>query len=63
MAMAMKEKLLFVWILAAVAFGFFFRHFWGCAAYVIEKIVALSFLSLPCVAKFAVAICGVWLLP
>jgi hypothetical protein len=63
MAMAMKEKLLFIWILAAVAFGFLFRHFWSCAAYLIEKIVALSLVSLPCVAKFAVAICGVWLLP
>jgi hypothetical protein len=63
MAMAMKEKLLFVWILVAVAIGFFFRHFWGCAAYVIEKIVALSFVSLPCVAKFALAICGICLLP
>jgi hypothetical protein len=63
MAMAMKEKLLFVWILVAVAIGFFFRHFCGCAAYVIEKIVALSFVSLPCVAKFALAICGICLLP
>jgi hypothetical protein len=40
-----------------------FRHFWSCAAYVLEKIVALSFVSLPCVAKVAVAICGVCLLP
>jgi hypothetical protein len=63
MAMATKEKLLFVWILVAVAFGFLLRHFWSCAAYMIEKIVALSLVSLPCVAKFAVAICGVWLLP
>ncbi len=61
--MATKEKLLFVWILVAVAFGFLFRHFWSCAAYVIEKVVALSVVSLPCVAKFAVAVCGVCLLP
>jgi hypothetical protein len=61
--MAMKEQLLVVWILALVAFGFLFRHFWSCALYVMEKIVALSLVSLPCVAKFAVAVCGVWLLP
>jgi hypothetical protein len=61
--MAMKEKLLVVWILAMVAFSFLFRHFWSCAVYVIEKIVALSFVSFPCLAKFAVAICGVCFLP
>jgi hypothetical protein len=61
--MAMKEQLLVVWILALVAFSFLFRHFWSCALYVMEKIVALSLVSIPCVAKFAVAVCGVWLLP
>jgi len=61
--MTMNEKILVVWILAVVAFSFLFRHFWSCAAYVLEKIVALSLVSLPCVAKFAVAICGVCLLP
>jgi hypothetical protein len=63
MAMTMNEKLLVVWILAVVAFSFLVRHFWSCAAYLIEKIVALSFVSLPCVAKVAAAICGVCLLP
>jgi hypothetical protein len=63
MAMTMNEKLLVVWILAVVAFSFLFRHFWSCALYVIEKMVAFSFVALPCVAKFTVAICGVWLLP
>jgi hypothetical protein len=61
--MAMNEKLLVVWILALVAFSFLFRHFWSCAAYVLEKIVALSLVSMPCLAKFALAICGVCLLP
>jgi len=61
--MTMNEKLLVVWILAMVAFSFLFRHFWSCAVYVIEKIVALSLVSLLCVAKVAVAICGVCFLP
>jgi hypothetical protein len=61
--MAMKEQLLVVWFLALVAFSFLFRHFWSCAAYVLEKIVALSLVTIPCVAKFAVAVCGMWLLP
>jgi hypothetical protein len=61
--MAMKEQLPVVWILALVALSFLFRHFWSCALYVMEKIVALGLVSIPCVAKFVVAVCGVWLLP
>jgi hypothetical protein len=63
MAMTMKEKLLFLWILVAVAVSFAISHFWGFAVYVLENAVALSFVSLPSLAKFAAGICGIQLLP
>ena len=59
MAMTMKEILLIVWILALVALAFFFRHFWSCAVYLMQKAVALSFIPLPSLVKLAAVICGV----
>jgi hypothetical protein len=61
--MAMKDKLLVLWILAAVAFSFFFSHFWGWALSALEKAVALGFTSLPGLAMFAAGICGVHFMP
>jgi hypothetical protein len=63
MAMSMKEKLLFLWTLAVVAFSIFFRHFWASTIYVLGRAVALNLVSLPSLAKFAVVVCGVHLLP
>jgi hypothetical protein len=63
MAMSINEKLLFVWLLVVVGFGFVFRHFWLSTVYALSRAVALNLISLPSLAKFAVVICGVQLLP
>ena len=60
--MNMKEKLLFVWILAMVAFSFFFSHFWSFTVHALEQTVALHAISSPVVAKFAAGFSGVQLL-
>jgi len=61
--MSIYEKLLFVWLLVVVGFGFVFRHFWLSTVYALSRAVALNLISLPSMAKFAVVICGVHLLP
>jgi hypothetical protein len=57
--MSMKEKLLLVWILVVVTFGFLFHHFlrWTICAF--QKAVALSFIPLPGLVKTAAGIWGV----
>ncbi|HEX7698318.1 MAG TPA: hypothetical protein VF394_13005 [Candidatus Acidoferrum sp.] len=57
--MSMKEKLLFVGLLVAVAFGFVFRHFWASAVYALGRAVALNLVSSPGLAKLAAGICGI----
>ena len=61
--MSMKEKLLFVWLLVVVACGLVFRHFWASTVYALGRVVALNLVSLPGLAKLAVGIFGVHLLP
>jgi ABC-type enterochelin transport system permease subunit len=61
MAMSMNEKLLLVWLLVVVAFGFVFRHFWTSAVYALGRAAALNLGSLPGFAKFAAVILGVHL--
>jgi hypothetical protein len=63
MAMSMKEKLLLVWLLVVVAFGFVFRHFWVSTVYALGRAVAMNLVSLPGLAKFAAVICTVHVLP
>jgi ABC-type Fe3+-siderophore transport system permease subunit len=63
MAMSMKEKILLVWLLVVVAFGFVFRHFWASTVYALGRAVAMNLGSLPGLAKFAAVICSVHLLP
>jgi hypothetical protein len=63
MAMSMKEKIFFLWFLVAVLFSFLLRHFWASTIDVFGRAVALNLVSLPSLAKFAVVICGVQLLP
>jgi len=63
MAMSMKEKLLLVWLLVVVAFGFVFRHFWASTVYALGRAVAMNLVSLPGLAKFAAVICSMHLLP
>jgi hypothetical protein len=60
MAMSMKEKLLFLWVLVMVAVGFMFRHFWACTIYAIGRAVALNVVSLPGLAKFTAGIFGMF---
>jgi len=63
MAMSMNERLFFIWLLVVVIFGFVSRHFWAVTVYALSRAVALNLISLPGLAKFAVVICGVHLLP
>jgi hypothetical protein len=63
MAMAIKEKFLFVWMLMAVIVAFVFRHFWDCLAYAFERGVAFGLVSLPGLVKLAAVICSLRLLP
>jgi hypothetical protein len=63
MAMSMKKKLLFVWILVVVLFSILFRHFWAITVYALSKAIVLNHVSLPGFAKFAAGICGMHFLP
>jgi hypothetical protein len=63
MAMSINEKLLFMWLLVVVIFGFVFRHCWLSTVYALSKVVALNLFSLPGLAKLAAGILGVLLLP
>ena len=50
--MSMNEKLLFLWLLVVVVFGFIFHHFLANAIYEFGKAIAMSLISLPGLAKF-----------
>jgi hypothetical protein len=63
MAMSTKEKLLFVWILAVVAFSLVFHRFWASTIYALGKAVAINLISLPGLAKCVMGFLGVTLLP
>jgi len=52
-----KEKLLVVWILVVVAFGFLFHHFLSWTVWAFQRAVASSFLPLPGLVNFAAGIC------
>ena len=61
--MSMREKLLIVWILVVTVFRLVFRHFWANTVYALGKVVALSLVSLPGLAKLASEIWSVHLMP
>ena len=61
--MNVKERLLTVWILVVVAFGFLFHHFLSWTVWAFQKAVAFSLIPLPGLAKFAAGICCLSLLP
>jgi hypothetical protein len=63
MAMSMKEKLLFLWLLVVVVAGFVLRHFWASTVCALGRAVALSLVCLPGLAKFAAVIFGAHFLP
>jgi hypothetical protein len=63
MAMSMKEKVLFLWLLVVVVGSFVFRHFWASAVCALGRAVALNLVCLPGLAKFAAVIFGVHFLP
>ena len=58
-----KERFLLIWILLVVIFTFISHHFWDCMLCALEKVITISILSLPGLAKFAAVICGLSLLP
>ncbi len=57
MAMSKKEKVLFVWFLVVATVSLVFHHFWACTVYALGRAVALNFVILPGLAKFAA---GIW---
>lgn len=57
--MTMKDKLLFVWVLLVLVFGFFFSHFWSCTVYMLQKAVALGLFPLLALSNLAAGIAGV----
>jgi hypothetical protein len=59
MAMSTNEKLLFLWLLVVVVFGFVFHHFAASAIYELGKAIAMSFISLPGLAKFTAGVFAV----
>jgi hypothetical protein len=61
--MAMKEKVFLVWFLAVAAFGVFFSPIWSWAGYLLQKTVAIGFISFTGLAVFVAEICGVHFLP
>jgi hypothetical protein len=63
MAMNMKEKLLFVWLLVVVAFSLVFHDFWASAVYTLGKAVALNIVSLPGLVNFSIGFFGINFLP
>ena len=50
--MAIKEQLLFLWLLLVVVSIFFVSHFWSCVVYALQKAIALG-LPLLIFSKFA----------
>jgi hypothetical protein len=58
MAMSINEKLLFIWLLVVVGFGFVFRHFWLSTVYALSKVVALNLVFVAALAKLAAGLFG-----
>jgi hypothetical protein len=58
MAMSMKEKLFFLWLLVVVVVGLAFHHFWAYTVYAIGRAVAMNVVSLPGLAKFTAGTLG-----
>jgi hypothetical protein len=58
MAMSMNEKLLFLWLLVVVVFGFILHHFLANAIIELGKAIAMNLISLPGLAKFTTGIFG-----
>jgi hypothetical protein len=58
MDMAIKEQLLFLWLLLVLVSVFFISHFWSCVVYTLQKAIALG-LPLLIFSKFAAGIAGI----
>ena len=50
--MAMKEKLLIIWVFVVILISFAMRHFWSGAAYFAEHAVAFAWHSTPSLLHF-----------
>ena len=57
MDMAIKEQLLFLWLLVVVILSFFVSHFWSYMVYALQKAIALG-LPLFVFSKFSAGIAG-----
>jgi hypothetical protein len=58
--MAIKQKFLIVWILAAIAAAFLARHFLGCLISSLENFIACDIGSAAIFSKFAAAFFTLW---
>jgi len=58
--MAIKQKFLIVWIIAAIAAAFLARHFLGCLTSSLENFIACDFGSTAILGKFAAAFATLW---
>jgi hypothetical protein len=58
MAMSIKEKVLFLWLLAVVVFSLVCHHFWANAIDALGRVVAMNLISLPGLAKFTAGMFG-----
>jgi hypothetical protein len=59
MDMAIKEQLLFLWLLLVVVSVFFISHFWSCVVYALQKAIAFGVLPLLVFSKFAAGLAGI----
>ncbi len=59
MAMSMKEKLLFLWLLVVVVIRIVFHHFGASAIAVLGRAIAMNLISLTGMAKLTAGILGV----
>jgi hypothetical protein len=58
MDMAIKEQLLFLWLLLVVVSVFFISHFWSYVVYALQKATVFGLLPLLVFSKFAAGIAG-----
>jgi hypothetical protein len=58
MDMAIKEQLLFLWLLLIVVSVFFISHFWSYVVYALQKAIAFG-LPLLVFSKFAAGLAGI----
>ena len=57
--MAIKEQLLFLWLLLALVSVFFISHFWSYVVYALQKAIAFGLFPLLVFLRFAAGLAGI----